>query len=82
MPNLPEFVYLVTLESEWPVSAIAHDHPSAPERVAKEAARRTSRDNPRSRARIWRVPVANAVEMEVLPGQVIEPSLIERWTNA
>jgi hypothetical protein len=78
MAELPEYVYLVMVEGEWPVSAIADDHPSMPERVADEVQRRTSGSNPprsTTHAHVWRVRVADAVEMDLLPAQTVKPSL-------
>jgi hypothetical protein len=78
--KLPEFIYLVTVDSEWPVSAIADDHPSTAERVEREVERRCQSGNVphRSYVHVWRVPVAGAVEVELLPSAVVRPSLRER----
>jgi len=78
--KLPEFVYLVTVDSEWPVSAIAGDHPSTPDLVEREVERRCQSANVphRSYVHVWRVPVENAVEMELLPSATVRPSLRER----
>lgn len=80
MTKLPEFVYLVTVEDEWPVSAIAGDHPTTPDRIEREVERRTTGQHrqARERARVWRVPVKDAVEMELLPRAEIKPSLREK----
>lgn len=78
MAELPGYVYLVTVEGEWPVSAIADDHTSTPERVADEVARRTSGSSPprsTAHAHVWRVQVIEAVEMDVVPAQTVKPSL-------
>jgi hypothetical protein len=78
MAELPEFVYLVTVEGEWPVSAIADDHPSTTERVEDEVRRRTSGAQPprsTTHAHVWRVRAADAVEMELIPAQTVKPSL-------
>lgn len=77
--QLPEYVYLITVDGEWPVSAIADDHPTTAERVTKEVTRRTTGQNvqARSRAHVWRVPVSDAVEMKLIPAQAIPAALEE-----
>lgn len=85
MPDLPEFVYLITVGGEWPVSAIAGDHPSAPERIAQEIDRRRKsavHGISADRFHVWRVPVRDAVEMDVLPRQVVPPSLKVKLPDA
>ena len=80
MADLPEFVYLITVEGQWPVWATAGDHSSVPEWIEREVIRRTSGENrqARSRAHVWRIPVTGAVEMEVQAATVIPASLRER----
>lgn len=76
MSKLPEFVYLVTVEGEWPVTAIAGDHPSAIDRVADAVKRRA--DNAHgftADVRVWRVPVTEAVQMKLTPATVLPASL-------
>jgi hypothetical protein len=78
MADLPEYVCLVMVEGEWPVSAIADDHPSMAERIEAEVWRRTGGASPprsTAHAHVWRVRVADAVEMELLPAQIVKPSL-------
>jgi hypothetical protein len=78
--KLPEFVYLITVSSEWPVSAIADDHPTTAERVETEVERRMKSGNipDRSYVKVWRVPVRDAVEMDLMPAAVVRPSLREK----
>jgi len=75
--KLPEHIYLVTVEGEWPVTAIAGDHPSVIDHVASAVKRRT--DNAAgfadARVHVWRVPVTGAVEMELTPPQVLPASV-------
>jgi hypothetical protein len=78
MAELPEFIYLITVETQWMVSAIAGDHPNTPERVVAEVERRSGTapgSDARGGTHVWRVPVAGAVEMDIVPGEVIKPSL-------
>jgi hypothetical protein len=77
MADLPEFVYLIKADGEWPVSAIADDHPATPETIDREVQRRRQSANVGlyGRVRIWRVPVAGAVEMDLVPAQTVKPSL-------
>lgn len=74
---LPEYVYLVTVSTEWPVSAIADDHLSTPDRLEREVKRRMESANvyDRSQVKIWRVRTHDNEEMELLPAAVIRPSL-------
>jgi hypothetical protein len=78
--KLPEFVYLITVDSEWPVSAIADDHSSVPELIEAEIQRRWWSQNVPNRGyvHVWRVPVQDATEMELLPAAVVRPSLREK----
>lgn len=80
MPDRPwnaprtEYVYLVSAEGEWPVDAIAHDHPSAPERVEAEVKRRQEGDRMR-RIHVWRIPVTGLVELELIEARTVEAEL-------
>lgn len=76
-PALPEFVYLITIEGEWPVSAVAGDHPSTADLIGAEIKRRTSGQNPRSttHARIWRIPVTEATELRLVPERRVQATL-------
>lgn len=78
--TLPEFVYLITVSSEWPVSAIADDHPTTAGRVEDEVARRMKSGNVpnRSYVKVWRVPVKDATEVELMPSAVVRPGLREK----
>jgi hypothetical protein len=81
MTDLPEFVYLVTVDGEWPVSAIADCHPTTPESVEREVKRRTSGGLvPRStaHAHIWKCRLADVREVDLLPAASVKPSLRER----
>ena len=86
MTDLPEFVYLVTVDSEWPVSAIADDHPGTAERVAREVERRSQSGNVwrPGLVHVWKARLADACEVDLLPSVMTRPSLRERteWTGA
>ena len=79
MSKLPEFVYLITVDSEWPVSALAGDSTDGAmaERIEHVVERRCRSENVphRSYVHVWRVPVKDAVEMELLPRAEVKPSL-------
>jgi hypothetical protein len=68
-------VYLIICESQWPVEAIAHDHPSALQSAAEKAQELRKKD---TTTRVLRIPVRDAVEMEIVPKQIIQASLKER----
>jgi hypothetical protein len=90
--KLPEYVYLITVDSEWPVSAIAGDHSSVAQLIEAEIQRRCQSQNVPNRGyvHVWRVPVQlacsaassaawDATEMELLPPTaVVRPSLREK----
>lgn len=80
MTQLPEFVYLITVDGEWPVTAIADDHPSTADAVASHVERRKQSSNVthNSQIHVWKVPVTNAREVDLLPAAVVRPQLRER----
>lgn len=79
MSTLPEFVYLVTVETEWPVSAIADDHPSIAERVDREVQRRRDNVNyPPARVHVWKARLTDVREVDLMPSVTTRPSLRER----
>ena len=77
--NLPEFVYLIWTAAEWPVDAVAGDHPLTAQWVAERVQKRVASPNVINAAdvRVWRVRVTEPVEMELTPETVTPPSLRE-----
>jgi hypothetical protein len=75
--DLPEFVYLVTAQGEWPISAIAGDHPSTVDLIEREVQRRAQSRNvqTRERVKVWRVRVEAVEEMDLMPSAVVRSSL-------
>lgn len=73
-----EYVYLVSAEGEWPVSAIADDHPSTPSRVEAEVKRR-QKDGPHGRSlqriHVWRARITDLTELELVPARQVEAEL-------
>lgn len=79
--EIPEFVYLITMDSEWVVTAVADCHPSTPEAVAKEVERRNNNSSsPLRRVRVLRARLVDIQEMELVPEQTIPASLRELTT--
>lgn len=80
MTELPEFVYLVTVDTEWPVSAIASDHPSIAEQVEREVARRRASANVSrpGQVHVWKARLADVREVDLIPAVTTGPSLRER----
>lgn len=83
MPDIPEYVYLVTVDSEWPVSALADDHPLIADRVELEVSRRRALGNVSgcvslSRVRVYRARLVDVVEMDLEPTRTVGASLRER----
>jgi len=79
MVDLPEFVYLITVDTEWMVTALADDHPSIAERVDREVQRRCANANyPPARAHVWKARLADVCEVDLMPAATVRPSLRER----
>jgi hypothetical protein len=80
--DLPEYVYLVTVDGEWPVSAIADDHPSIAEIVESEVERRVGTigdlNYRRRRVHVWKARLVDAVEVDLMPATTVRASLRER----
>jgi hypothetical protein len=71
-----EFVYLVTVDSEWPVTAIADDHPSTPDRIERAVQdRKQGRPLGHHGVRVWRARLADLTEVEFVPAHIIPPEI-------
>lgn len=79
MTELPEFVYLVTVDIEWPVSAIA-DGPYVAETVEREVWLRGESGNvyDSRQVHVWKARLTDVVEVDLLPSATTRPSLRER----
>jgi hypothetical protein len=76
--TVPEFVYLVTVDNEWPVSVIADDHPTiTAELVAAEVDRRAKSGNVchGSQVKVWRARLTDVQKMDLMPAATVRPSL-------
>lgn len=83
--DLPEFVYLVTSRTEWPVSALADDNPGITAgRVDREVARRRESGNVLSPGdlKVWRARLTDVVEVDLMPETVVRASLRTRDAGA
>lgn len=80
MTDLPEFVYLVTVDSEWPVSAIASDHPSIAEQVEREVSRRRANRNVLrpEQVHVWKARLVDVREVDLMPTTTVQASIRER----
>lgn len=80
MADLPEFVYLVTVDSEWPVSAIADDHPSVAGAVEDVVERRRKSPNVmrREQIHVWKARLTDVREVDLMPAATVRPTLRER----
>lgn len=80
MTDLPEFVYLVTVDGTWPVSAVADCHPSTPRVVADLVEKRIEGKDPdaRRRVHVWKARLTDVREVDLVPAQTIGPELRER----
>jgi len=75
---MPEYVYLVTVDNEWPVSAIADDSgPAIAERVAAEVDRRAKSGNVwrGNQVKVWRARLTDVRKVDLLPSAIVRPSL-------
>ncbi len=75
--EIPEFVYLVTVDNEWPVSALAADHPAIAERVAMEVDRRARSANVYhgNQVKVWRARLTDVRRVDLMPSATVRPSL-------
>lgn len=82
MVDLPEYVYLITVDGEWPVSAIADVHPSIAEFVETEVERRGGTigdlNYRRRRVHVWKARIVDGVEVDLMPATTVRASLRER----
>lgn len=81
MTDLPEFVYLVTTATEWPVSVLVNDNDGIfAERVERVVARRRESANVYhpGQVHVWKARLAEAVEVDLLPSATTRPSIRER----
>lgn len=81
MAELPQYVYLVTVDTEWPVSAIADDNPAIiAGRVEREVARRSASGNVwrDGLIHVWKARLADIREVDLMPSATVKPSLRER----
>ena len=84
MADLPEYVYLVTVDCEWPVSALADDHPTImAEVVEREVARRAGSGNVSrpSQVHVWKARLVDVREVDLMPATTVRASLRERETD-
>lgn len=73
--ELPEFVFLITVDGQWPVSVVA-DGPHAETAVLKEVERRRrNAEGFSSRVHIWRAQLTEVVEMSLEPARIIPATL-------
>lgn len=72
-----EYVYLITAEGEWPVSAVA-DGPHAA-RAVEERARERGKDRV---VHVWRAKVSGLVELELIPAHTVDAQLKVKVSDA
>ena len=81
MSDLPEFVYLVTVDGEWPVSAIALDNPGIIAIVVeREVERRRKSGNVwhPGQVHVWKARLTDMLEVDLMPATTVRASLRER----
>jgi hypothetical protein len=80
MTKLPTHVYLVTVDTEWPVSAIASDHPSIAERVQDEVLRRFASENVMrpEQVHVRKACLTDVIEVDLVPARTVGPFIVEK----
>lgn len=80
MADLPEFVYLITVDTEWPVTAIADCHPSTADSVEDEVKRRRASRNVShpDEVKVWKARLADVRQVDLMPTTTVRASLRER----
>lgn len=82
MADLPEFVYLITMESQWPVTAVV-DYGDAGtarrvEEIVDERVKSGYAGTRRNQVHVWKARLADVREVDLVPAQTIGPELRER----
>lgn len=83
MTDLPDLVYLITVDGEWPVSAIAVDNPGIIASVVeREVARRRESKNiwRHDQVHVWKAELCNIREVDLMPTTTVQASIRERDT--
>lgn len=76
MTDLPEFVYLVTVDTEWPVTVVVAYENDDAERVAQAVRQRVNHKG--GRAHVWKARLADVREVDLIPSTVVKASIRER----
>lgn len=81
MTELPEFVYLVTVDIEWPVSVVVDYRDTlTAERVEHEVARRRESGNVYrpDQVHVWKARLTDVREVDLMPTTTVRASLRDR----
>lgn len=82
MTKPTEFVYFVTVDTEWAVSVFADDHTqsSLADRLAREVERRKHSGNVfrDGLVHVWKGRVVDVEEVDLLPAAVVQPQIRPR----
>ena len=81
MTKVPEYVYVVTVDVEWPVSVIVdYGDSQTAEQVEREVARRRESANVYhdGQVHVWRARLAEVREVDLMPSTLVRASLRER----
>ena len=76
--KIPDFIYLITVDSEWPVSLIA-DNETVAASVEREVHRRASSGNVShpGQVKVWKARLTDVVPVQLNPAKTVGPSLTE-----
>ena len=81
MTTLPEHVYLITVDTEWPVSVLVdYDRDSTARSVEAEVNRRRESRNIShpGQVHVWKARLADLREVDLMPTTTVHASLRER----
>lgn len=80
MVELPEFVYLVTVDTEWPISVVVDYGHDAADHVARVVDQRGASANVwrSGQVHVWKARLTDMREVDLMPSVTTRPALRER----
>lgn len=80
MTQLPDHVYMITVDGEWPVTAIVDDHVTTAARVERAVNERAASLNVYrpDQVRVWKARLADVREVDLVPPVTVPATLRER----
>lgn len=80
MTKLPEFVYLVTVDTEWPISVVVDYGNAVADDVARVVDQRGASANVYQvgQVHVWKARLSDIREVDLMPSVTTRPALRER----